>query len=118
MRIILTGNPISTQTCYKYTCRGRHVAGYMAKRCKTLKTDYKYQIMSQYKGEPLKTPVRVKMSLLMGTKRRSDIDNFNKLVFDALSGIVYEDDSQIIELHITKGYDKENPRIELELSTV
>ncbi len=30
------------------------------------------------------------------SKRRADCDNFQKLVQDALNGIVWEDDSQII----------------------
>ena len=118
IKITLLGNPRSTQTCYRYRSAGKFISGYMSKECKTLKNDYIEQITTQYTSVPIQTPVRVKMSLLMGTKRRADIDNFNKLVFDALSGIVYEDDSQIIELHIIKGYDKENPRVELEITPV
>jgi len=87
----------------------------MDKKCKEIKSDYVLQLMSQYKGEPFRTPLRVILSLWHGTKRVTDIDNFNKLVLDALTGIVYEDDSQIMELSITKGYDKENPRVELEI---
>jgi Holliday junction resolvase RusA-like endonuclease len=41
------------------------------------------------------------------------LDNFNKLWQDALSGMVYEDDSQITELHLYRDYDKARPRIEL-----
>jgi Holliday junction resolvase RusA-like endonuclease len=41
------------------------------------------------------------------------LDNFNKLWQDALTGIVYEDDSQIAELHLYRDYDKANPRLEV-----
>jgi Holliday junction resolvase RusA-like endonuclease len=34
---------------------------------------------------------------------------------DALTGIVYEDDSQITEAYVVKDYDKENPRIEINI---
>ena len=44
------------------------------------------------------------ITLYFGTKRRADLDNFNKLSLDALSGIVYEDDSQIAELHLKRDY--------------
>jgi len=56
--------------------------------------------------------------LYHGTKRERDIDNFSKLLLDALTGIVYEDDSQIVSLTITKAYDKENPRVDVEIHTV
>ena len=59
----------------------------------------------------------VKMALYHGDKHKRDIDNFNKLVFDALGGIAFLDDSQVVELTITKSYDKEHPRVELEFST-
>lgn len=116
IEITLLGEPRSTQHCYKYRRIGNFISGYMVTTCKTLKSDYQKQIMAQYSSLPLKTPLEVKMSVWHGTKRKSDIDNFNKLVFDALSKLVYEDDSQIQELSIIKGYDKENPRVELLIS--
>jgi len=60
--------------------------------------------------------VAVSITLYFGTKRRADLDNFNKLSLDALTGIAYLDDSQIAELHVTRSYDKSRPRIELRLS--
>jgi Holliday junction resolvase RusA-like endonuclease len=42
---------------------------------------------------------------------RQGQDNFNKLSLDALTGIAYEDDSQIAKLTIERGYDKQKPRI-------
>lgn len=72
-----------------------------------------YEAIAQFKQKILAGPVQVGMKIYFGTKRKCDIDNFNKLVFDALSGVVWRDDSQIEELHIKKLYDKENPRVEL-----
>lgn len=83
--------------------------------CKKLKVDYQKQVRSQYRGEVIKTPLGVVLGLWHGTRRTTDVDNFNKLVLDAMTGIVYEDDSQIVELTIRKGYDKENPRIEVDI---
>lgn len=85
----------------------------MSTECKDTKLYYTYQAKNQYKDKPLTGDISIKMDLYFGTKRKCDIDNFNKLVFDALTGIVYEDDSQIVELSIIKGYDKANPRVEL-----
>lgn len=52
-----------------------------------------------------------------GTKRRQDIDNFNKLVLDACSSLVWTDGSQIEELILRKDYDKKNPRVEISIAT-
>jgi Holliday junction resolvase RusA-like endonuclease len=35
---------------------------------------------------------------------KPDLDNLAKTVLDAMNGIVYKDDSQIIQLHLRKGY--------------
>ena len=34
---------------------------------------------------------------------------------DALTWILYDDDTQIQQLHLYKKYDKENPRIEIQI---
>lgn len=115
MKIVLEGQPKSTQHCYLYTARAGRVQGYMKAECKTLKEDYQWQTRSQFKGSPFSTPLYVEMRIYHGDKRTRDIDNFNKLVFDALTGIVWEDDGQIEHLVITRHYDKERPRVEMEI---
>jgi Holliday junction resolvase RusA-like endonuclease len=37
---------------------------------------------------------------------------------DALNGLAYEDDKQIVELHAYRYDDKKNPRIEIEVEQV
>ena len=66
----------------------------------------------QWKGKSLGGDIAV---FYCGTKRKADLDNFNKLSLDALTGIAYEDDSQITELHLKRGYDKLHPRIKLSI---
>jgi Holliday junction resolvase RusA-like endonuclease len=58
----------------------------------------------------------VSITLYFGTKRRADLDNFNKLSLDALTGIAYLDDSQIAKLTIERGYYKSYPRIEVDIA--
>jgi len=88
----------------------------MSKQGKYLKESYQWQAKSQWHAKPLTRGLKLTLRAYFGTKRTQDIDNFNKLVLDALTGIVWEDDSQILELHIYKDYDKQNPRIELEVA--
>lgn len=44
--------------------------------------------------------------------KKPDIDNYVKLVFDALNGIAWEDDNAVASLYAVKLYD-ENPRTEV-----
>ena len=50
--------------------------------------------------------------------RRGDLDNFAKIVLDALCGVAYQDDEQIVELHAYRYDDKANPRVEVEIRQV
>jgi Holliday junction resolvase RusA-like endonuclease len=83
---------------------------------KTLKEQYQWEARAQWKGKQLEGDIEVSFALHLGTKRRTDLDNFNKLSLDALTGIAYEDDSQIAALHLRRAHDKLKPRIELSLS--
>jgi len=91
---------------------------YMTAAGKALKEAYQWEARGQFHGAPLSTPLSVTVRLFYATKRKADWDNAHKLWQDALSGIVWEDDSQIVEAHVFKGYDKERPRIELEIVEV
>jgi len=48
---------------------------------------------------------------------KPDADNYAKAVLDGLNKIAFYDDSQIIELVITKNYSF-NPRVEVEITNV
>lgn len=116
MELILKGNPKSTQHVYKITSRGKFATMYMSAEGKALKEDYQWQAKSQWKGKLITGDIDLRVELFFGDKRVRDIDNYNKLILDALTGIVWEDDSQIQSLLIVKNYDKKNPRIVLQVN--
>lgn len=116
--LTLKGSPRTTNTLYATMCRGNFPSRYMTSEGKTLKEDYQWQAKAQYRKKPMKGELEVWTTLYLKTKRKADIDNFNKIYFDALSGIVWEDDSQIVEHHVSKRYDPKDPRIEVEVSVI
>lgn len=118
INLTLKGEPKSTNTIYRNHCKFGFPTNYMSKEGKSLKESYQWQIKSQYHGKPLLGSVKLTATLFFGTKRTQDIDNFNKLVLDALSGLVYEDDKQIQEMTVKKDYCKKNPRIELHITSL
>jgi len=112
-QIILSGEPKSTQHIYGLTCRGRFATRYMTPQGKALKEAYQWEAKAQWRQPPRKDELGVSVRFFFGTKRKADLDNFNKLWQDALTGIVYDDDSQISELHLYRDFDKQRPRIEV-----
>jgi Holliday junction resolvase RusA-like endonuclease len=113
--VVLSGEPKSTQHIYRNTCRGGFSTTYMTAEGKALKEKYQWEARSQWNGKPLEGDIAVSITLYFGTKRRADLDNFNKLSLDALTGIAYLDDSQIGKLTIARAYDKTRPRIEIQV---
>ena len=110
--ITLLGNPISTQNAYGQTGHRR----YMKKEAKDTKDSYVWQAKSQWKKLPLtENDLCINIILYFKDNRRRDWDNWHKISCDALSGIVWEDDSQIKEAHVFMEHDKKNPRIEITI---
>lgn len=100
-------------------CRGNFPNRYMVTKAKNLKEDYQWQVKKQWNNKPLLSGfIKVQIVTYHGDHRKNDWDNFHKLSMDALTGIVYEDDSQIKEANVIKEYDKLNPRIEIDLQEI
>ena len=116
MTLTLSGEPKSTQHIYGLVCNGRFPRRYMTDQGRSLKEWYQRETKAQWRDKPLKGEVRMHVTLYFGTKRRADWDNFHKLSCDALSGIAYDDDSQIRQVTVALAYDKQKPRIEIAVA--
>lgn len=113
MKITLLWNPYSTNNIYTRNWR----RWFIKSKPKALKESYKIQAKSQVK-QMIQGDIVAYIDLYFWDKRKRDVDNFHKLSLDALTGIAYEDDSQIQKMNICKFYDKDNPRIEVVLEEV
>lgn len=105
----------------RFTRQGRT---YTPAKTKTYESEVAMLAKAAMQGEePLKTPIAVfihatfPVPLSYSKKRRSDClanyerhikrpdaDNIAKAITDAMNGVVYEDDSQIVILHVVKLY--------------
>lgn len=90
----------------------------MTNEGKAVKQGYQWEAKAQWKGAPTKSPLKVSVYYFFKNCRRRDLDNQNKLVLDALTGIVYEDDHQIDELHLFRRHDSAKPRVEVVLEAI
>lgn len=47
--------------------------------------------------------------------RKGDVDNRIKVTLDAMQGFAYQNDDQVVELHVYRHDDPTNPRVEVEI---
>ena len=64
--------------------------------------------------EPLTGPVTLTVTWFRKI-RRGDLDNRLKVLLDALNGVLYVDDDQVVEIHAFRKDDRLNPRVEVEV---
>ena len=62
--------------------------------------------------------VRVSIVFSFKDKRRRDVDNYAKATLDCLTGIIFEDDSNISELHLYKVNGSKKEGIHIECSPI
>lgn len=68
---------------------------------------------------PLTMKLELRAVFYEPNRHRRDLSNYIKLVHDAMSGLVYEDDSQLSDVHwVRGGIDKEAPRVEITVREV
>lgn len=70
------------------------------------------------KSKPKKTKTAMLLNRIRPTKK-PDFDNIFKIICDALNGIAYADDAQIVEAQISKVFtSRDRPRVEVEISEI
>ena len=73
-----------------------------------------------YRQIPKSTTKKDRALYLEGIKRpvvKPDNTNYAKGIEDALNGIIYKDDSQIVDLQVSKFYS-DNPRVEINIKDI
>lgn len=111
MKITLKIPHVSTNRMYTNSkITGRKILTNIAR---TSKDGWAWEAKSQMRGGPRKGDLCVEIYLHFPDKRRRDLDNI-KALLDAMTGVLWEDDSQIVDLHIRK-YVSDKPRIEIML---
>jgi Holliday junction resolvase RusA-like endonuclease len=128
IKLIIPGEPIA-----KARPRWAQWGIYTPKKTVNFEIQIKERFSTEYPGFiPLLTPLRVEMIAFMGIPisqsqkkkalmesgkirpvKRPDIDNILKVI-DALSGIAFRDDKQIVEAEMKKFYSNQ-PRLEIRI---
>jgi Holliday junction resolvase RusA-like endonuclease len=93
--------PPSTNSMYK-PFNGRFMVNVKAKADKEAMA---WEARAQYRGDPIEGDLVVEAHLTWPTRRNHDVDNIKSLL-DALKGILWVDDAQIVDLRVTKRHEK------------
>ena len=116
----------------RFARRGNFVSTYSPQKTKTYEDEIRLMAKAAMgASEALKTPVTVAIYIRVGIPKsfskqkrkdalanhirptkKPDIDNIAKCFLDAMNGIVYLDDKQVVSLHITKEY-AETPAVDV-----
>lgn len=138
IRLMIPGEPCA-QGRPKFSTRGGQVIAYDPEKSSTYKTLVSLTAQSEInkRNWPKNTeaPIRIKVNTyfqmpkkkskawqkdavdgLIRPVKKPDIDNVFKCITDALSGILYKDDSQIVHMEVQKFWIEANPFVEVIVS--
>lgn len=79
-----------------------------------------YMSITAWYGIPKSVSKRKREAMIGGLIRptkKPDCDNVAKIIADALNGLAWHDDSQVVSLHVAKRYGEE-PRVEVLIEEV
>lgn len=103
--ICVHGNPLPKQS-YRAVKGG----GYTDPRVKMWQDIISWKAHEAMIDHPVfECPVEVHITFWRKSGARVDLDNLSKCALDALNGIVFSDDCQVINLHLSKHVNKDNP---------
>lgn len=135
IKLIIYGEPVA-QGRPRFSTQGGHVKAYDPAKSRDFK-QYVKLVASQNRPPkllegPLQMDIRIfKKTLKSFSKKKTvlaeegkvrpitkpDADNLGKLVMDSLKLVIWKDDSQVVELHISKWYS-ETPRTEITIEEI
>lgn len=132
VKLTIPGEPVA-QGRPRFSRRGKYVSTYDPPKSKAYKEYVKRIARQELHIEPLTGPVTVNVKVYRGIQKagsklikrkkrdgiirptvKPDTDNYYKAVSDALTGIVWVDDNQIVDMHVSKWYS-DTPRVEIEV---
>jgi crossover junction endodeoxyribonuclease RusA len=108
--------PPTVNTIWRHRVIGKFASVYLTQKGKQFKERLAEKVPKDL--IPTEKECKVHINLTFPDKRKRDIDNYSKGILDAFNKKIYKDDSQIIELHIVKNYEKNKPNIFITVEVI
>lgn len=108
--------PVSINNRYIIDSRKGKPKLILSEEYRNAKEAVQWEIHSQFRGE-IRTEDGLTVNILQyfSDNRRRDIDGYIKMILDAMTGVVYKDDSQIEELNVVKIKDHDEFLIQIQV---
>ena len=103
IRLELDRTPISVNSAYYFKRYGRRIIKIKNAKAKQFFMHVKEKA-KELKVKPFDCPVEVDLTFYFKDRRRHDVDNYQKIMNDALTKVLWNDDTQIFKLTSRK-YD-------------
>lgn len=135
IKFVVFGEPVAQGRARATTVNGR-VRMYDPKKSSEFKQYIGFVASQHAPRKLLEGPLRVTLAIYRPTLKsfsrrkteqaekglirpitKPDIDNYIKSISDALNKVIWKDDSQIVDLQVSKYYS-EKPRIEVEIEEI
>jgi crossover junction endodeoxyribonuclease RusA len=104
--------PPSSNRYWRHSKNGKP---YVSEEAKAYKSAVFYAVPSVLRNRLITGELAVTFKFYRPLKS-GDLSNRIKILEDALQGVLFNDDKQIIEIHAFRFDDKESPRVEIEIS--
>lgn len=115
VQFVVLGNPLPKQST-RITTQDGKMHTYTEPRIQAYQNEIGWRAREVMSGHP---PFEGDLSLncvfTRGNRLVVDLDNLCKAVCDGMNGIVQVDDSQFVEKHLYKDYDKDNPGVKIRV---
>ena len=76
---------------------------YLDPKYKAFEDRVRWETKAQYHGKPLEGNLVCEITACFEDNRRCDVGNLSKSLLDALQGLLYENDKQIVKLTVSIG---------------
>lgn len=119
VQFVVLGNPLPKQSTRFATKGGGKVKvhTYTEPRIQAYQNEVGWLARSAMEGRvPLEGDLALMAVFTRSDRRVVDLDNLCKAVCDGMNGIVQVDDSQFVEKHLYKEYDKANPGVKIRVT--
>ncbi|MEJ8548426.1 RusA family crossover junction endodeoxyribonuclease [Brevibacillus borstelensis] len=114
LRIVIPGNPPSINHVYRNVAINRRITTADGQKWRqNVQAIAARVIATQGWKTSTEEKLVAEVMIYWPTKRKRDVENVGKLLWDALEGIVYENDRWLLPRYMDFTVDKHNPRVEI-----
>lgn len=114
LRIVIPGNPPSVNHVYRNVAINRRITTADGQKWRQNVQLIATQAITLQRWEmSVEEKLVAEVMIYWPTRRKRDVENVGKLLWDALEGIVYENDRWLLPRYMDFAVDKHNPRVEI-----